>query len=522
MIKRTLIYTLASLAVMGSAQTMLYAQEYNIQTLEQKQIESVENPWNALPNAAALGFSTHSEGSQVAVGFNHEDGDYHLAGEAGRQNGLNFDASMYQSIGELLRFSGHFALNYTHQNDRAYNDMLFPTENAYLFGAKRKGTYNIYTYDLNFKVATVDLNGWNFGFGLDYKAGDLSRILDPRPRVLSAEYQLTPSATYKFNDKHRLGVSAYYKFEKQRLDNIIQTNKDLDYDYFFTTGLDNAYSTVSYGTFFRSYEDNIVGLDMQYGLSASQWNWVTSVGAAFHNLAMVGEEKRKPGTYDCTDIHVQTAVTLKRSNQLHSFGVQATYLDGANTAYVQDYEQVFDEHGNSSEEWITQYKFVTYKHKNIDVSAKYDLYLGDVNQKDYSMQMGLSGAYKKFKREYILPYSEHEMSAANVDAYFGTRLYNKNNRKLWLTVGSGLVLPIDQTMSLFNDNEYSDLVLRADEAHYNRFAYNYNAELTYSFPLVVGKTALNAYVKAEYKQLVSEDSAFDRTRAALTFGILTF
>ncbi len=523
MIKRNLIYTLASLTAMFGTQTLLHAQEeYSLQTLEQIQVESVENPWNTLPNAAALGFTTHSEGSHVSMGYIHEGGDYHLAGEAGRKNNLVFDASMYQSVGDLFRFSGHFGLNYSHQNDRAYNDLLYPTENAYLFGAKRKGTYNIYVYDLNFQVATVELNGWNFGLGVDYKAGDLSRILDPRPRVLGAEYQLTPSATYKLNDKHRFGVSAYYRFEKQRLDGIIQVNDDVDYEYFFTTGLDNAYSTVSYGGFFRRYEDNIWGIDLQYGLNSDDWTWVSSVGAAYHDLEMLGAEKRKPGTYDCTDIHAQTMVTLKRDNQMHTVGLQATYLDGANTTYIQDYEQDFDEFGNDSERWVTKYKFVTYKHKNLDLSASYDLFLGDIDEKDYSMKMGLSGAYKKFEREYLLPYSDHEMSTANLDAYFGMRLYNKDNRKLWLTVGGGMVVPMDQTMLLVNNNEYAGLVLRADEAYYNRSAYNYNAELTYSFPIVVGKTAVNAYVKAEYKQTESEDDGFDYMKAALTFGILTF
>ena len=523
MLNKNILYTLAGLTLI-SGNCVLNAQSTTKGTysLEKEDIETVQNPWVSMPTPAAIGFSTQSEGNQVSLKIDHQSGDYKLAEDAGQENALMFDASMFQKIGETFRFYGHFGLNYSHQNDRAYYDLIFPTENAYVMGANRKGKYNQYLYDLNFKVATIDLNSWNFGMGIDYKAGDLSRILDPRPRVLAAQYQLTPAVTYKLNESNRFGLSAFYRFEKQRMTNITQVNDDKNYTYYFTTGLDNAYTTVDFGGFFRIYSDHILGADLQYGLTSDNWTWTSSIGMSHHDLKMTGSERRIPGTYTQDKFKAITKVTWESSNMLHAFGADASYRNGSNTAYVQKYVQSTDEYGNVSEKWVTEYKNKTYTHNNYDFSASYDLYLGDVDAKDYSMKFGVSGAMHHFERKYLLPTSKHDMTNTTADAYYSIRLYNKNQHKVWFSVGGGIVTPLDQSMLLVNNNDYAGLVLRANEVYYNLSAYNYKVDLNYSFPISMGSSKLIGYIKAMYKQTNSEDNDLDYLQTSITVGVLNF
>jgi len=523
MLNKNILYTLVSLAVIGGHCTInAQSTAKSGYSLEQDQIETVQNPWNSMPTPAAIGFSTQSEGNQVSLGLDHQSGDYKLSEQAGRNNALLFDASMFQKIGEKFRFYGHFGLNYSHQDDRAYYDLIFPTENAFVMGANRKGKYNQYVYDLNFKVATTDFNGWNFGMGIDYKAADLSRILDPRPRVLAAQYQLTPAVTYQLNESNRLGVSAYYRFEKQRMTGITQVDADTNYTYYFTTGLDNAYTTVDFGGFFRIYSDNIVGLDMQYGFTSQDWTWTSSVGIAHHDLKMTGSERRIPGTYTQDVFRASTNVTWKRPNGLHVFGLKGSYQDGSNTAYIQKYVQTTDDYGNVSEKWVTEYKNKTYTHSNYDVSASYDYFLGDIDNKDYSMKFGISGSMHHFERKYLLPTSKHDMTNATADAYYSLRLYNKNEHRVWFTVGGGIVSPLDQSMLLINNNDYAGLVLRPNETYYNLSAYNYKVDVNYSFPIAVGTSELVGYIKAMYKQTNSEENDLDYMHTSITVGLLNF
>lgn len=523
MFNKNILYTLIGLNLI-SGNCILNAQSTTKRTysLEQDKIETVRNPWISMPTPASIGFSTQSEGNQVSLGLDHQNGDYKLAGQAGQKNALLFDASMFQKVGETFRFYGHFGLNYSHQNERAYYDLIFPTENAYVMGANRKGKYNQYIYDLNFKVATTDLNGWNFGMGIDYKAADLSRILDPRPRVLAAHYQLTPAVTYKLNESNRLGLSAYYRFEKQRMTGITQVNDDTNYKYYFSTGLDNAYINVDFGGFFRIYSDHIVGGDLQYGLTSSDWTWTTSLGISHHDLEMTGSQKRIPGTYSQDIFRATSKVTWQRPHMLHILGVNGSYQDGSNTAFIQDFVQITDEYGHVSEKWVTEYKNKTYTHNNYDLAASYDLYIGNIEAKDYSMKFGVSGSMKHFERKYLLPTSKHEMTNATADAYYGLRLYNKKQHKVWMTLGGGIVTPLDQQMLLVNNNDYAGLVLRANEVYYNLSAYNYKVDVNYSFPISLGTSELIGYIQAMYKQTNSENDDFDYMHASITVGILNF
>lgn len=79
--------------------------------------------------------------------------------------------------------------------------------------------------------------------------GDLSRLRDPRSRVMLADYAIIPSMTsHGFQRWHALGLDFYYRFPgNNSLDNITTVQREKQFEYYLFEGLENYWMTTELG-----------------------------------------------------------------------------------------------------------------------------------------------------------------------------------------------------------------------------------------------------------------------------------
>lgn len=520
MYRRYIYLCLALLAsVVGRSQTS--ADTTDLVTPEKQTLEMVRQLWLPTRNAAGLGFDPVADHGDAWLGVYHSSGDYHRAQEGSRVNGLNFLAERYSKIARNLYVWGSFKFTMDRESERAWADMMVKEYTGpYNYGSSVKGSYDRQLFDLKVKLATGSIGRFTFGVGVDYVVGDLSRLRDPRSRVLMADYAILPSITYQISEKHAVGFDVYYRFRKERLDNITTVQKEKQFEYYLFKGMENYWMTTELGKVDRRTMGSMVGGDLQYKLKGETGAWMVSFGYERLMEEVVDRERQEPGDYNAQKFSFYSGFRVENARSLQALNVNADYTGGQAEEFVQ--EQVNVTHGNGmvSEKWVTLYNYVTFKDNYLNVSADYTLYRGDVSRKDYCWFAGIKGAFERWEERYILPKSTRDISTLRVGVNGAGRLINKSRGKLWLQASVNGSLPVETNMCLVEENVFTENVMNPDMDFYKAKTLETKVDLQYSFPVKLKKTAMTAYVKG-YAGNVFTDSFGSRFSGGISIGILT-
>lgn len=288
-------------SVIGRSQTS--TDTVSVVTPEMQRLELVKQLWLPTRNASGLGFDPVADHGDAWFGVFHSSGDYHRAQEGSRVNGLSFLAERYSKIARNLYVWGSFKFTMDRESERAWSDVILKEYTSpYQYGGSVKGSYDRQLFDLKVKFATGSIGRFTFGAEVDYSVGDLSRLRDPRSRVLLADYAIIPSLTYKISEKHALGLDFYYRFRKQRLDNIITVQREKQFEYYLLEGLENYWMTTELGKVARRTVADIFGGDLQYKLTGEYGSWLVSLGYERLVEEVVDDERKEPGDYNAQKV----------------------------------------------------------------------------------------------------------------------------------------------------------------------------------------------------------------------------
>ena len=184
-------------SVIGRSQTS--TDTVSVVTPEMQRLELVKQLWLPTRNASGLGFDPVADHGDAWFGVFHSSGDYHRAQEGSRVNGLSFLAERYSKIARNLYVWGSFKFTMDRESERAWSDVILKEYTSpYQYGGSVKGSYDRQLFDLKVKLATGSIGRFTFGAEVDYSVGDLSRLRDPRSRVLLADYAITRLLLIKF------------------------------------------------------------------------------------------------------------------------------------------------------------------------------------------------------------------------------------------------------------------------------------------------------------------------------------
>lgn len=473
-----------------------------------------------LHTAASAGLtldSTHNRG-YAEFHQSHRSGDYHRVQEGSQANRLAFRTERYQHIGKYLYGYGRFEFDYGRTKNRVWSDVRRTYHaNPFISGSAVAGKYDLQDFDLTARVGTVDLGGWRFGLGLDYKVGDLSRLRDPRSRSRLLDYRLTPSATRTMG-RHTIGMGAWYHRYKEKLPGLTTVQEDPNLMYYQMTGLEAATGTIGgYKGYEREYVNHTLGAELQYGYRSQQFRSVNAVSISRGAENMYEQYKREPGKYYTYIYKVQSHNRIVAARALHELDLDATWQQAYADEYRPELVITIDSLTSiSSRNYVNRFTYrKRFQLKTFDASLRYRLNFTDAQA--VRSYVGLAATLSTVSQKHLLPTSKQNLAATDLHAEYGQSLLP--GRRLWLALGAGLHLAHKADLRLADvATPYAQSVLLPDQAYYRANHFTGSLALTYQFPMTLKGYRSLWYVRADAQTLRARHG-LERNTVGLTIGV---
>ena len=268
--KRKLFYPLLSLLpLLSQAQEGTY------------RYDDATQLWRQTQNAAGLSLDSTANRGYAEFNFQHAEGDYRRVQEGDQSNQLQFITERYQAIGDYLVGYGRFQFDMDRTKHRSWCDVMRPyLSDPFFPGSSISGKYDTQQFDFSAALGTVSFSGFRFGARLDYQAGDLSRLRDPRSRSQLLQYRITPAITYTA-DRHTIGLNGHYDRRKEKIPNITTVQQDPNLVYYQMTGMEQASGiTGGYTGFNREWVNHQLGAELNYNYRDQRLNSLTTASIA--------------------------------------------------------------------------------------------------------------------------------------------------------------------------------------------------------------------------------------------------
>lgn len=485
----------------------------------QREMEVLSQPFSLTNNAAGMGLSQPSAGSNTALRLYDEAGDYHLTQRGSEEFGFNFSTVRYDSFSSKLFMRGSFYYNLSREKNRPWSDVIDPWFSIpYIYASAVAKDYASHNCGLSFDLYTAPLANWiSVGVRTKYKVADISGLLDPRPRTGYLDWQAVPSALVTLG-AHHIGLDFGYGYSKERLNNLTTIQTDPRIVYYKMTGLEHLDGAVlAYKGFKRQFEGGRFLGDLSYNYAAGPLSVLVSGGAEFSELKAIGDKMQITGTYNYWEYNGLIDATYRARGLVHNLRVEGRYKDAGADEYIQELVATKNpETGVTTQTWETLYIYGNrYMLGTWNVDASYRLY-GNI------WSAGLAGSMEGFRKNYYLPSSHFISSALNLSLNGSVQLFKVKEHKMELSLSGGFRKSLGTDMELSEDNVYVQEVLVPDRAYYDKDVILASGSLVWIFPLNLGKAGLaSAYLRFDggYKQALQGGRLY---RAEVTVGLFTF
>lgn len=482
--------------------------------------QDAQEVWRNTNNAAGLGLDSLTSRGVTFFELSQLNTDHHLVQNGNKQNTIHFLSERYQRIGKYLVGFGRFEFNTGRDFGRAWCDMLRTEHsNPYFSGSDKPGKYERQLIDLTAQLSTVQMGAFTYGFRLDYKVGDYSRLKDPRSRVMMAQYRVVPSITYSLGH-HALGLAAHYQRYKEKLTGLTTVQTDATLMYYQATGLEHVIGTVGgYNAFSREFANHEFGVELDYNFQNDAFQSLNSFGFEHAREYMYEQYKAEPGAWRNQEWRFVSQNRIFRETKLHQLDLTLKYLPALGDEYRQ--QKVIElnpETGSST----TYYKtLITYKNRYEVYEYQADLHyrlswLDGSNTKAYA---GARATYQYDKERYNLPVSFRKVGYLDAVLEGGSALFDRGDRSFWIEAKAGYQASTKSELSL-NDASgiYATSVLLPDMDYYGANVLHGQLELTYLMPITFKKYRNIWFAKIGGSYLKT-DNHTDGYYAAASIGI---
>ena len=513
------------LSILLAAGLTAAAQESRPSDFERQTLEDLFQPFAQTHNAAGMGLFQPSAGSRTELGLHREAGDFHLAQQGESNLGFRFSTLRYDSFSDKLFMKGSFHYDLDREKDRKWSDVMDPWFSIpYIYGSSVAKDYSKHNCGLTFDLYTAPL--WDkvsFGVRTQYRVADISGLRDPRPRTGFLDWQVVPSVLLTFGS-HHIGLDAGYGHAKEKLSNLTTIQSYPNLYYYKMSGLDRIDGAISaYSGFKRQFVGGRFLGDLSYSYAEGAVSLLVSGGMEYGKLDAFADKKQSPGSYNNFKYNGLFDMTLRGATLLHHWHLEGTLTDGGADEYLQELTSDKDpETGATTETWVTLYTYKNrYMLRQAEASLHYRLY-GGFSGTDYRWSAGIRGGYAGFGKHCYLPESRFDASGWSGSVEGSARLLERGGHKVRLEAVAGGYLHRDTTLSLQEDNLYTQEVLVPDSVYYGKDYLDASASLTWQFPLNLGKGGwANGYVRLDggLRKASGEGSL---SRISLAVGLFTF
>lgn len=475
--------------------------------------------WRHTGNAAALGLDSTANRGYALFNGEHHSGDYARVQEGTQTNQLRFQAERYQTVGRYLHAYGRFDFDYGRTKNRAWADVMRPYDaNPFFSGSSIPGKYDFQDFDFTAALGTVELSGWRYGLRMDYKAGDLSRLRDPRPRLQLLDYKLSPAVVRTFGP-HALGLSGSYRRRKEKFTGVKNMQSNATVKYYFMTGMEHAEGITSgYTSFWREWVDHRFGGELSYAYRSPAVHTLLFLHAERGEEYAYEQYKYEPGRYVDYQYGLSLLGRLYKGCMLHQIDLSATYRQ----AYADEYRQQLKQEKDAST-GLTSYSYdrvLTFKkryqvnvfHADLHYRAHFLSPTSAKQEKGYAgVRLSINDSHSK----YLLPTSEQSHGGMLMMAEGGMQIA----RRLWADVEAGGFVSQDVSLSLSDPTtDYAVGVLLPDQDYYHANYWRGRLQLTYELPLTLRGTETRWFVRA-YGDYLRANRGLDSQCVGLSVGI---
>jgi len=507
---------------------------------EQIELHKLTNNWLNTNNAAGLGFVNFHQHGNSELGYESGSGDLHRAQEGNSKSGIRFISERYDKINKNWLSWGSFEFKMNTEENRTWSN-VFNTYNSspYLFGDSIPGRYDQQSFDLHAKICRNIHEKWSTGISFDYFAGDMSRLRDARTRTFIADYTIAPATVYKIDDSNLIGMTAGFRFEKEKMPSVLTVQTDPDINYYFFLGNENANAVKdAYKGFDRQFINKVYFGSLQYNFKNKRTDWLTSVEYSSRNQEVLGSERESPGEYKAQEIHLESKVNIFLNKKLLNVELRTNYKAGYANEFLQELVTTRDTIKHDvSKSWNTLYVYQR-RFTTTTYSADLEINLRNLlnNGTDFSWSGGIDGQFYGFSNKYQLPYSAFENQRLRIGLNGGVRIFNKNLHKVNLHAKGGFALSMSDNLilnslatstpglgsSTFEKATYkiANEILVPDMRFYKENVMDLSTDVRYSFPIKQKKNMLTGQVKA-YFGLQKGNHIGSWTIAGVSFGIIT-
>ena len=480
--------------------------------------------WRLSDNAAGLSLDIDSRADSAAYNrgyalfdLSHSEGTYHRVQEGGTTNQLAFRTERYQTIGRYLVGYGRFDFNLDHTKDRAWCDVMRPyNANPFIPASSVYGTYETQAFDFTGAIGTVALGGWRLGVKLDFKAGDLSRLRDPRSRSELLDYKITPSLTYT-SEPHTIGISGHYNRRKEKIPGMTTVQQDPNLKYYLMSGMEQATgNTGGYSGFSREWVDHRFGASFSYGYRQNSLNSLTSVSIERGAEDVWGQYKYEPGRYISYKYGIESHNRFHTGKALHQIDLSAGYQQ----AYADEYRQQLVQE-RDAEKGYTSYSYETliefkkrYQVRLFDASLHYRYSV--VDDAAINTYVGLKAAMNNAETKHLLPESSLKHNHMDFTLEGGKSFFKE---RLWIDAEAGYHVSTKAELALADaTTDMATQVLLPDMQYYDANYWRGHLALTYQFPLTIKGTSSQWFVRA-YGDYLKTDNSLYRSSVGASIGV---
>ena len=487
-------------------------------THEQYMLADERQLWSESSNAAGLAFDMRDSSDNRGVAYfdlQHRSGDYHRVQEGAQQNQLRFFTECYQKIGRYLYGYGSFDFDMGRTKQRAWNDVLRPYNSApFISGSSVSGKYDTQNFTLNARLATVRMDHFNYGAALYYKAGDLSRLRDPRSRVRLVDYQLTPSLTYT-TGQHTAGLAAWYHRYKEKLTGLTTVQTDPSLKYYIMTGMEHATGSVgAYSAYWREYVNHDFGAELSYSFQGDHFRNVTSMSLSHGTEYIYGQYKYEPGHWYTYNYGLTTRNRFDLGHVLHSIDASVGYEEGYADQYA---SQLITERDGAytTQQWERTMTFKKrYQLKRLDADLRYRLSFTDgAALRGY---VGASYTLQTVSNKHLLATSQLEYASSLLGVEGG---YGFMAKRLWVKAHAAYRISHKANLNLHDaTTDYAVAVLIPDMDYYRANYWQGRLELLYQQPLTI-KGQHTLWFAKVYGSYLKTDNSLDGRSVGLAVGL---
>lgn len=475
--------------------------------------------WRTTENAAGLSLDSIENRGWAVLDLEHRSGSFHRIQEGLQRNMLQFRSERYQQIGKYLVGYGRFAFDLDRTKDRAWADVYRPYDaNPYYSGSSVAGKYDQQSFDFTGSLGTVALNNWRVGVRLDYKAGDLSRLRDPRSRAQLLEYQLTPSVAYSIK-RHTLGLAPYYHRRKEKMPTLKTVQNDPNLSYYEMRGLEMVYGGVgAYSGFNRQWVDHRLGLSLNYGYQSDRLNSLTTISLERGEEDILENEKREPAHYGTRTLRFATLNRIHSGRLLHEIDLNMSYQQAYGDENVQQRMQTTDPVTG-----VTSYHHETlltydkrYQMQHIEGLLRYRMNIVDHQQ--INGYVGMTAGLTATRQKHLLPTSSFNHQRISITAEGGKALWGE---RLWIDLSGSYHFSDtkDDDLSLAEpESIFAQEVLLPDMEYYKANYWKGHLQLTWLFPLHIKGADTRWFVRA-YGDYLRTDNKLDGKCVGISIGL---